>query len=137
MPGSVYDCPMDTATETFPAAAASPRSGYTAAILDLNPDTVKAQASFAWNEIAEKIQWLSAGKADEIRVLWLRLADGRGIGIQEWGQSVAVSPGFFSPQGELLTYGFAGAEFINGSAEDPEQLVARVIRRARKLEIKL
>ena len=127
---------MDTTT-TLPAAATSVRSAYTAAILDLNPGTVKAQASIVWDEIARKLEWLSAGEAGEIRVLWIRLADGRGVGIQEWGQAVAVSPGFFDPQGELLTYGFSGAEFINGSVEDPEKLVARVIRRARKLEIEL
>jgi len=132
-PGAVYDCPMDTTT-TLPTPI---HSGYTAKILDLNPDTVKAQSSIVWDEIAQKTEWLSTAEAGEIRVLWIRLADGRGIGIQEWGQAVAVSPGFFSPSDELLTYGFVGAEFVNIHSEEPEKLVARVIRRARKLEIKL
>lgn len=95
----------------------------------LNSPAIKAQATEALREAWIHEDFL----AEPSSVLWLKLADGKGIGIEKLGAAVLVSPGYF--EGEfLLTQGLEGSEAFQLSREDAPQLMARVIRRAMKLE---
>jgi len=133
---------MTTATTTAPTATRQIKEGFTAAIHEIDAtETIKNQAGEIYNELVRELHWISEATNEDIRVVWFKLADGKdgalkGIGVQGHGQAVAVSPGFFTEQGEFLTYGLEGTEFISIYAEEPEKFIAQVIRRARKLEVR-
>lgn len=98
--------------------------------LRLAGSTVAATAASALTEIEINFDFLS----DESNVLWLRTDGDKGIGIQRLGASVMVTPGYFD--GELLySYGMSGSETLQLAQENAQALVARVIRRANKIEI--
>lgn len=125
------------ATSTLTPPAKLIRDNIFAKIVALEAGTVRAQASVAWDEIMSELSWISTAESGEGRVLWFQLADGKGVGIMGFGHAVAVSPGYFNTDGELRAYGFEGTEFVSLNIDEPEKLIARVIRRARKLEIGL
>jgi len=131
---------MTSNTTATPTATRQIKAGFTAAIHEIDAtETIKDQANEIFNEIVNELDWVSASTDEDIRVVWFKLADGKdgtlkGIGIQNHGHAVMLSPGFFTEQGELLTYGFTGSEFISIHASEPEKMIAKVIRRARKLE---
>lgn len=92
--------------------------------------TVADTAASALMEMEINSDFLS----DESHVLWLHTEGDRGIGVQRFGVSVLVTPGYFD--GELLySYGTTGSEAFQLSRDDAQKIVARVIRRANKLEI--
>lgn len=133
---------MTTATATTASTATRQiKEGFTAAIHEIDAtETIKDQANEIFNEIAVELEWLSASTDEGRRVVWFKLQDGKdgmlkGVGVQNHGHAVMLSPGFFNEQGELLTYGFTGSEFVSIHAVEPEKFIAQVIRRARKLEI--
>lgn len=93
--------------------------------------TVALQSAEILSFLEEHREWLAA---DEDRTLRLKLPNGKGIGLQGFGAAVQVSPGFFDSEGQLLSYQLRGAEFIRPGDPEAQKAIARVLRRAAKLE---
>ena len=116
-----------------------PGSGFAATISTMNSGPIKEQAAAAWAEILFQLDWLSKPDVEVARVLWLKLPNGKGLKVEAWAGTVAVTPGYFSPSGTFLFWNNDDSEFISPAPDsivspNPASDIAKLIRAARKLE---
>jgi len=131
---------MDATTNLTKIATREISKGFTATLLEIDAtQTVKGQANEIFNGLISEDRWLAEGNDGDHRVVWFKLEDRKGglkgVGVQRHGHAVMLSPGFFNERGKFLTYGLTGTDILRLDEEEPEKVIARVIRRARKLEI--